>query len=150
MSRNLRRAWVLALALAVAWPAGALSGGSVPDRLQRFRELVTARLDLVNDLEADDAAAAYGDVYALLDEEIVENLASGGVFASLGFLQDRLDAFAEAWGGAAIRVHRLGPLLVGAFELGEPPVANSVRIYGQRGAEPALLGALFRAGRPAI
>ena len=51
-------------------------------------------------VDAEPPAEAYREIYALLDEEIVESLASGGVFASLEFLQDRLDAFGEAWGGA--------------------------------------------------
>src|SRR5439155_14794 len=82
--------------------------GREPDRLERFRELASSRLALGDLAEPDNPAEAYRDIYALLDDEIVESLASGGVFASPEFLQDRLDAFGEAWGGAQIRLARLG------------------------------------------
>ena len=47
------------------------------------------------------------ELFALADEEIVENLATGGPFASPDFIQERLEAFMSAWGGASFRVHRL-------------------------------------------
>jgi hypothetical protein len=80
----------------------------------------------------------------------VESLASGGPFASLDFLQDRLDTFGEAWGGAALRLVRVGGVLVGAFVLDERSSANSVRVYGSLRDEPALLTALYREGRPVV
>jgi hypothetical protein len=89
------------------------------------------------------------EIYALLDEEVVQNLASGGLFASEGFLQDRLEGFAEVWGGAAFRALRVGPLAVVACYLGDGG-ANSVRVYGRVSGEAALLGAVRREGRPAI
>jgi len=104
--------------------------GREPDRLERFRELASSRLALGDLAEPDNPAEAYRDIYALLDDEIVESLASGGVFASPEFLQDRLDAFGEAWGGAQIRLARLGRLVVGAFRLTEAGGGNSVRVYG--------------------
>ena len=76
------------------------------DRLDRFRELAASRLGLVQILDTDDPAEAFREIYALLDDEIVESLASGGPFASVEFLQDRLDTFAEAWGGASLRLVR--------------------------------------------
>ena len=94
------------------------------------------------------SADAYREAYALLDEEIVESLGSGGVFASTAFLQDRLDAFSDAWGGAAVRIVRLGQLTVGVFQLGERATANSVRVYGRLRDEAALLTTLAREGRP--
>src|SRR5437899_2067537 len=102
--------------------------GGAPDRLERFRELASSRLAL-GDLDANPAEA-YRDIYALLDDEIVESLASGGVFASSEFLQDRLDAFGDAWGYAQFRLTRLGPLVVGAFRLSDVGGGNSVRVYG--------------------
>src|SRR5574341_1247310 len=86
----------IALVLVALGPfGGAASGASrVPDRLERFRELALTRQSRVP-TGVDVVAEAYREMYALLDEEIVENLASGGLFASPGFLQDRLDAFGE-------------------------------------------------------
>jgi hypothetical protein len=127
--------------------ATAEAGGSI-DRLERFRDLAGRRLTTIQ----LDAATRSGDsdreIYALLDEEIVQNLAAGGLFASAGFLQDRLDGFAEAWGGAAFGALRVGPLAVVACYLGEG--TNSVRVYGRLGGEAALLGAVRGEGRPAV
>jgi len=124
--------------------------GREPDRLERFRELASSRLALGDLAEPDNPAEAYRDIYALLDDEIVESLASGGVFASPEFLQDRLDAFGEAWGGAQIRLARLGRLVVGAFRLTEAGGGNSVRVYGPLHDEAALLATLYREGRPSV
>ena len=123
------------------------SGAS--DRLERFRELATSRLAL-GDLDGANPADAYRDIYALLDDEIVDSLASGGVFASSEFLQDRLDAFGDAWGGAQFRLARLGRLVVGAFRLTDAGGGNSVRVYGALGEEAALLATLYRDGRPSV
>jgi len=139
----------LACLAAAALVATALAGEAA-DRLDRFRHLAATRLALAEILEPDDPGDAYREAWALLDDEVVDNLSSGGVFATTAFLQDRLDAFSEAWGGAGIGVARLGPLLVGSFELGAAPGAQSVRVYGGLGAEPALLTTLVRDGRPAL
>jgi hypothetical protein len=149
---------VLALAVAVALGAAAVPAPArEPDRLDRFRALAATRLSLAELVGPDGAggtpgpAEPYRDAYALLDEEIVDSLASGGVFASPAFLQDRLDAFAEAWGAAVLRVTRVGPLLVGGFSLsGRAGSGNSVRVYGRLGQEAALLAAFDRGGRPGV
>ena len=124
-----------------------------PDRLELFRSLAASRLSPGQIVGGDDASPSasvetYREIYALLDEEIVEGLASGGPFAALAFLQDRLDAFSDAWGGASIKLQRLGDLVVGAFQLGEAAGANSVRAYGRLRDEAALLTTLTREGRP--
>ena len=151
-SFGVTRTYRFALALAAALLVFAVraSAGPVPDRLERFRALVAERLGAAQILDAGTSSDAYREAYALLDEEIVESLGSGGVFASPAFLQDRLDAFSDAWGGAAVRVVRLGPLLVGVFQLGERATANSVRVYGKLRDEPALLTTIEREGRPAL
>jgi hypothetical protein len=118
------------------------------DRLDRFRDLAGHRLA---PRELDTAARSPDDereIYALLDEEIAQNLASGGIFASAAFLQDRLDSFAETWGGATFRAIRVGPLAVVAVSLGEG--VNRVRVYGRLGGEPGLLGTVHREGRPLL
>src|SRR5207244_1239545 len=85
-----RRSQLLAVALVLAALAGlgdAVFGASgVPDRLDRFRELALiwqGRVQTGAELTAD----AYREMYALLDEEIVESLTSGGPYASPGFLR---------------------------------------------------------------
>jgi hypothetical protein len=139
-----------ALAGALLVVAVSVSAGPVPDRLERFRVLVSDGLSAAQILDAGASADAYREAYALLDEEIVESLGSGGVFSSTAFLQDRLDAFSDAWGGAAVRIVRLGQLTVGVFQLGERATANSVRVYGRLRDEPALLTTIAREGRPSL
>jgi hypothetical protein len=118
------------------------------DRLDQFRTLARARS--LGNGAPDGAPDAYREMYALLDEEIVESLATGGLYASTGFLQDRLDAFGEAWGAAAVDVVPVGRLMVGAFQMSDAPGVNSVRVYGRLGGEAALLATLSREGRPTV
>ncbi|MBI2216521.1 MAG: hypothetical protein HYU51_04410 [Candidatus Rokubacteria bacterium] len=136
-----------AVAVAALSLVGVASAGA-PDRLDRFRAL--AATQLAAGALGDDSAETYREVYALLDDEIVESLASGGVFASLGFLQDRLDTFGEVWGATVVRLVRVGDVLVGAFQLAGTPVGNSVRVYGRLDGEAALLVTFTRAGRPSV
>lgn len=147
LRRRTRPALLAALLVAVA--ATGAGAGRAPDRLERFRELAASRLALGDLADPANPAEAYRDIYALLDDEIVESLASGGVFASPEFLQDRLDAFGEAWGGAQIRLTPLGRFVVGAFRLTEGG-GNSVRVYGPLREEAALLATLYREGHPSI
>lgn len=118
------------------------------DRLDQFRTLARARS--IGNGAPDGSPDAYREMYALLDEEIVESLGTGGLYASTGFLQDRLDAFGEAWGAAAVDVVRIGRLMVGAFQMSDAPGGNSVRVYGRLGNEAALLATLSREGRPTV
>jgi hypothetical protein len=141
----------LVVGLVVLAAAGRVAAADRTDRLDQFRALAASRLALAQILDVDAPSDAFREIYALLDDEIVESLASGGPFASLAFLQDRLDTFAEAWGGASLRLVRAGALLVGAFVLDERSAGNSVRVYGRLGPDgPALLGAISREGRPSV
>jgi len=141
----------LVVGLVVLAAAGGAAAADRTDRLDQFRELAASRLGLAQILDVDATADAFREIYAVLDDEIVESLASGGPFASLAFLQDRLDTFAEVWGGASVRLVRVGGLLVGAFVLDDRASGNSVRVYGSLGADgPALLSALYREGRPSV
>jgi hypothetical protein len=125
-----------------------------PDRLDLFRQLAASRLGpaqvVAGDPASDDSVDVYRELYALLDEEIVDSLASGGLFASPAFLQDRLDAFTEAWGGAFLEIARVDRYLVGAFRLSDGPTGNTVRVYGRLRGEAALLTTLAREGRPVV
>ncbi|MGH7390911.1 MAG: hypothetical protein ACREM3_15860 [Candidatus Rokuibacteriota bacterium] len=137
------------LACGLAAPSAAAAGAA--DRLDRFRMLAITRLTLGDVGDPERAGEAYREVLALLDDEIVESLASGDPFASPAFLQLRLDGFAEAWGGASLRLTRVGPFTVGAFQLGESPAGSSVHVYGAApGGEPQLLSAFTRNGRPTV
>lgn len=138
---------ILAHGVLVAAPGRATDA---PDRLERFRTLAATRLTLAEVTDPERAAEAYREVYALLDDEIVENLASGAIFAAPAFLQYRLDAFAEAWGGASLRIARMGGLTVGAFQVSEGAGSSSVRVYGAPRGEAQLITAMHREGRPSI
>jgi hypothetical protein len=144
--RTSRLASLIALVALAALVAPAL--GRPADRLERFRALANARLASAQLVDDASTAETYREIYTLLDEEIVDSLASGGPFASLEFLQDRLDAFSEAWGATVVRLMRVGPLTVGAFQLSDALVGNTVRVYGRLHDEAALLATLSRDGRP--
>jgi hypothetical protein len=142
--------WALVVGLALLAGAGPAAAAERLDRLDRFRELAASQLGVAQILEDESPAEAFRELYALVDDEIVDSLASGGPFASLAFMQDRLDTFGETWGGAVLRVVRVGGLLVGAFTLDERSAGNSVRVYGSLRGEPALLTAFYRPGRPSV
>jgi hypothetical protein len=146
-----RRFQVCLIAVAHVVCATVASGApDAPTRLDRFRQLALSRLDPAQALDADPSDDAYREIYALLDEEVVESLASGGVFASPEFLQERLDGFAEVWGGASLKLRRVGALSIGAFHLAEGPGGASVRVYGGHGHAAALLRTFHREGRPRL
>src|ERR1700675_1378497 len=146
-----RSAW---LALALLVTHGLVSGapsvaGGPPDRLERFRDLASARLTALPLETSVRAAEDEREIYALLDDEIIQNVTSGGLFASADFLQDRLDGLTAAWGGVAFHVMRVGSLVVVACPLGEDG-ADSVRVYGPRAGEAALLATLRHEGRASL
>ncbi len=141
---------LVSAAAALTLLVGVLAGeAGVPDRLDRFRALAAARLAPAQ-LTDETAAETYREIYSLFDEEIVESLGSGSVFASTAFLQDRLDAFSEAWGATVVQLRRVGRLLVGAFQLSDSHAGNSVRVYGALHGEPALLDTISREGHPTL
>lgn len=144
---------LLTVALVLAALAGlggaAFGAPGVPDRLDRFRELALIRQGRIQ-TGAELTADAYREMYALLDEEIVESLMSGGPFASPGFLQDRLDAFGGVWGGATLGVVGVDRLVVGAFQFADATDVNTIRVYGHFRGEAALLTTLHREGRPVV
>src|SRR5215510_7816628 len=128
---------LLLLAVGVA-PSGA------EDRRERFGD-VGRRLSGVDGTAPVDPEADLGELFALADAEIVDNLRAGEPYASAPFIQERLDALMAVWGGAGLRVHPLSragegsALTVGIFSAPGPPPSGSLRIYGRRDAEPALV-----------
>ena len=146
LSKRPTQRWLVGLALlgAATLVHERLAGAGPADRLDQFRELARSHSS------ADGSPDAYREMYALLDEEIVESLGAGGLYASPAFLQDRLDAFGEAWGATTVDVLRVGRLVVGAFQMSDVPGANTVRVYGKLGGEAALLTTLSREGRPTV
>jgi hypothetical protein len=126
-----------------------LGGG---DRLDRFRQLAGSRLASLELRGPDPSGDGLEEIYALLDEELLENLNSGPLFASAEFLQERLDAFSEVWGGSAFRV--LTPagtgLTVGVFQLTSGGHGNSVRIYARSGNGFELVRAVHQPGVPML
>lgn len=130
----MHRAWPVVMALVLL---GTPAADGAIDRLSRVDELRPI-LSGTGDAPPADVDAAVAELFALADEEIVENLATGGPFASPDFIQERLEAFMLAWGGASFRVHRLASgraptsLTVGVFAVPGPAPSGSVRVYGRR------------------
>lgn len=129
-----------------------LPAAGAADRLDRFRELAAARLSTLELSGSDAPDDVVREIYALLDDEILESLGAGSVFASEGFLQERLEAFAAAWGGSAFRVMtlRAGELTVGSFQLTSGAGGNSIRVYRRVGNRAERLAAVHRPGIPSL
>jgi len=122
------------------------------DRLDRFRQLAGSRLAPLELRGPDPSGDGLQEIDALLDDELIENLNSGPLFASAEFLQERLDAFGEVWGGSAFRVLTLAGtgVTVGAFQLSSGGHGNSLRIYARNGSRFELVKAVHRQGVPML
>ena len=118
-------------ALAVCTPVAGAG-----DRLERFRTLAAGDLSVAQLDGGSEIDRVVSELYALVDEEIVESLETGSPFSSVEFIQERLDGLASAWGGAAFRVLRppAGPgrptLTVAVLSLTGVPGSGSMRVYG--------------------
>lgn len=141
---------VVCLGIAVLTIRSVALAAAAPDRLERFREIARGGLATIDVAGVERAAAALREIYELLDEEMIESLGSGGVFASPGYLQDRLDAFNSAWGAAVLKVAKHGNVLVGAFRLSDALTGNSVRVYGKVRGEATLFAAIHHDGAPTV
>ena len=126
------------------WPALALCAlalcapaAGAADRLERFRALAAGDLAVAQLDGGSEVDRVVSELYALVDEEIVESLESGAPFSSIEFIQERLDGFAGAWGGAVFRVLRpaAGPgrpsLTVAVLSLTGIAGSGSMRVYGR-------------------
>lgn len=142
---------LLLAGLALAGGTPTEPGDPAPgDRLERFRQLAASRLGALELSGHAPSEEALAEIYALLDDEIVESLASGSLFASEAFLQEQLDAFTDTWGGAALRIRAVGDrLVVGAFQLSPGGPGNSVRVYDRRGGA-RLVQAIHGEGAPLL
>jgi len=142
----------LALSLLACLISTGPAGAAEPrDRLERFRELAARRLALVEETGGRLDAEVQDEIEALLDAEVLESLRSGGPFASLEFIRDRLEAFADAWGGASLRITPAGAgFLVGRFLLSAKGVGNSIRLYGRSDGAAALIEAWREDGVPEV
>jgi hypothetical protein len=133
---------LLAAAALCVGPASAATDG-----LESFRDLAAR----VGPAPAEDAVAA---LYRLVDEEIVESLRGGGLFASPDFVQERLEGFNAAWGGARFRVVRptpepREPVTVALYGLsGGVEGPGSVRVFTGTGAAATLTRTITHAGAP--
>jgi len=143
----MRWAWALAL-LAPALTA-TVETAEAADWLDRFREIAGRYAEGVGP-ESDTALLS--SLLEVVDAEVGENLASGPPFSSVAFIQERLDAFSDAWGGASFKVVDAGrrrgdTALLGLFTVmrGEP--RGSLRFYGRSEGQPALLAAVTHQGR---
>jgi len=79
------------------------------------------------------------ELWKVVDAEVGDNLRSGEPFASAAFIQSRLDAFSDEWGGASFKVTdpygsgKRAPI-IGLFTLAHGEPRSSFRIYDRAGA----------------
>jgi len=134
------------LFLTLVAPAGAAPAA---DRLERFREIATSRLAVVENTGGALDPSVQGEIDAILDGEVLDSLRAGGPYASAEFIRERLESFSDAWGGASLRIQSLGDgLLLGRFRLSARGVGNSVRLYRATREDAALLRAWNEGGVP--
>ena len=134
-----------------SWFRGALvavllAGMAVPapatDRLERFRAVARERLAVAAD--GADRERAIGELYEVVDAEVLDSLRGEEPFSSLVFIRERLDAMMESWGGATLRVLRIpgegrrAPLTLGLYSLTGVEGSGSLRVYAGTGAAAAL------------
>src|SRR5262245_63468755 len=94
----MHRAVVFAVLLTLGWVSGS-AAAPASDRLVRFGELARNHAGGL-----EPAERVLPALFALVDDEILDSLRSGSPFASVPFIQERMDGFRDAWGGAAFRV----------------------------------------------
>lgn len=140
--------WAGALTLLAVALAGSAVAAEPVDRLEHFKELAHRYAEGSGpDMEGPLLAELFG----VVDEEVIENLRSGEPFASAPFIQERLEAFSDEWGGAAFTVAVPTPStkdapMLGLFTLTRGEPRGSLRIYGRASGKPSLLAAVTHEG----
>ena len=133
--------------LGLALTATAVAAGPA-DRLDHFRVVATRYAEAI-DQEAD--AASLSELFEVADAEVTENLGSGQPFSSAAFIQERLNAFSDAWGGVAFKVvdarrGRHGVALLGLFTVTHGDPRGSLRFYGRADGRTSLLASVIHPG----
>ena len=143
---------VVFAALLVLIPGAARAASDPGDRLARFGELARS---YAGALEAGDRVLP--QLFAVVDDEILDSLRSGGPFASVPFIQERLDAFRDTWGGAAFHVLRVpgsgerAPLItVAVLTVTGAEPTGSLRVYGGTSRDASLLASATHEGALSI
>ncbi len=126
------------IALLLASASGDTAGAQ--DRLDALRALAQRAVE-------PRVAAA---IHALVDGEVLESLEAGGPFASEAFIQERLDGFTAAWGGARFSVRGLRGALIGVYAGAGLGGSGSVRVFSLRAGRPTLGATLTEEGEPEL
>ncbi len=118
------------------------------DRLDHFKE-VAQRYAEAPDQDAEGPLLS--ELFDVVDAEVSENLKSGEPFASAAFIQERLDAFSDEWGGVAFKVaeppgETKRSVMLGLFTLTRGEPRASLRIYGRSNGKGSLLAATTHEG----
>jgi len=147
-----RSACLLTLTL-VTWAfASAAFATDALERRERFNDLAL-RYAATPDREAGTDILA--ELLALVDDEVVDNLKTGEPFASAAFIQDRLGAFGEDWGGVSfvvVQPERGGSdattLALVTVTSGEP--RGALRIYRRENGRVAVVASSLHDGTAAL
>jgi hypothetical protein len=129
-------------ALVAALLAGLAPPAFSEDRLERFRSI--ARERLATEPPGPQRERAVGELYEVVDAEVLDSLRAGEPFSAPPFLRERLDAFAETWGGVTLRALRVPgagrrpPLTFGLYSLSGIEHASSLRVYVGTGPDATL------------
>ncbi len=117
--------------------AGVAAPAPAADRLERFRAVARERLAVA--VDSADRERAIGELYEVVDAEVLDSLRGEEPFSSLVFIRERLDAMMESWGGATLRVVRIPgagsrvPLTLGLYSLTGMEGSGSLRVYAGTG-----------------
>ena len=123
-----------ALALVFVLSESAPAAAPASDRLDHFRQLARQYAEAP---EREVSGPLLSELWSVVDAEVGDNLRSGEPFASTAFIQSRLDAFSDEWGGASFKVtdpdaSKRSPI-IGLFTLTQGEPRSSLRIYDRAG-----------------